>query len=151
MLDRDTGSVEPGSRPYFGSVSGLENQFVVLSAVSVSPSLVLPNRTTASKWGLIYISGGLSLHHLINFGLGDAHLQVYIKISASPSDASPLSCSHLIIGGQVYASVRLGIGSKIHCLKQQILPWFSNLSNLYLARARRATYAVSSTTLQIMV
>ena len=25
--DRDTGSVEPGSRPIFGSVSGSENQF----------------------------------------------------------------------------------------------------------------------------
>ena len=43
------GSAEPGSEANFGSVSGSENHMKSIGEVSVSPSLILPNRSNSNE------------------------------------------------------------------------------------------------------
>ena len=50
VLYRDTGSVKPGSRPFFGSVSGWESQFLVIDNAK---------STFFSLWEILWALGPL--------------------------------------------------------------------------------------------
>ena len=151
MLDRDTGSVEPGSRHFFGSVSGSENHFLwflvlylYLRYFPYRAEPILGHERDNTTW----------IPKLIGFFIrGKFPINQEFPVSARLQLAliTPLPFVHAahdsVVMHVVGVLVRLGICIGDTVWKLEILLWFSEPSNLYRGRARRATYQVSSTTL----